>query len=290
MRTFALVVALAITTPVPGWATPSELALDTIVELRRGDRVVLSGLSGTVTVEAVPGDRLEVASARRADEADVRHAEGRVIVGAAGRGGVGRPVDLRLRVPEWADLDIDGMDLDVAVRGMAGSVSIGTISGDVRIEGTSGSVRARTMSGGIVAESTSGPLSLSSHSDDVRVRDASGPVEAQSLAGGLFLEGVRSTSVRAESQAGDVTFEGDIIAGGSYRFFSHSGDARLVLPRNLSALIRVSTFHGSLESDFPVRVSGFTSGRPFEFTVGDGGAEVRVEVFDGEIRLVQGNR
>lgn len=290
MSAFVLLVALAITTPVSGWVAPAGLAFDTIVELRRGDRVVVSGLSGMLTVEAVPGDRLEVTGARRPGEVGVRHADGRLVIGAVGGRGGDRTVDVRLRVPEWAELDIDGMDLDVAVRGMAGSVSIGTISGDVRIEGTSGRVRVRTMSGGIVAESTSGPLSLSSHSDDVRVRASSGPLEVQSLAGDLFLEGVRSTSVRAESQAGDVTFEGDIIAGGNYRFFLHSGDARLVLPRNLSAVIRVSTFHGSLESDFPVRVSGFTSGRPFEFTVGDGGAEIRVEVFDGEIRLVQGNR
>jgi hypothetical protein len=290
MSALALVMALTVAFPASGRAITTDLTQDTVVELRRGDRVVVSGLSGRVTVEAVTGDRLEVTSARRTDEVGVRHANGRVVVGAAGRGGPGRAVDLRLRVPAWAELEIDGMDLDVAVRGMAGSVSIGTISGDVRIEGTSGRVRARSMAGEIVAESTSGPLSLSSHGDDVRVRGASGPVEAQSLGGDLFLDALRSTSVRAETQAGDVTFEGDIIAGGNYRFFLHSGDARLVLPRNLSARIRVSTFHGSLESDFPVQVSGFTSGRPFEFTVGDGGAEVRVEVFDGEIRLVQGNR
>ncbi|MEX2467977.1 MAG: DUF4097 family beta strand repeat-containing protein [Gemmatimonadota bacterium] len=290
MTLLALLTTLVIAPCVPGPVAVASPALDTIVELRPGDRVVLRDLSGSVTVEAVDGDRMEVKTGRQSDEIGLRRTDGRVVIGTAGKGASERTVDVALRVPVWADLEIEGHHLDVSVRGMAGAITVGSVSGDVRVEGTSGPVRAWTMAGEIVAESTSGALYLSSHSDDVRVRAASGPVEAQSLAGDLFFEALSSASVRGETQAGDMIFTGDIVAGGRYHFFLHAGDARLELPRDLSARVRVSTFHGTFESDFPVRVSGFTSGRPFEFTVGEGGAEVRVEVFDGAIRLVRGNR
>jgi DUF4097 and DUF4098 domain-containing protein YvlB len=290
MSLLALLTAVTLAPPM----TPASMhldapVLDTVVDLRRGERVILRDVSGTVHVEAVSGDRLEVTSAGRTDDVTLRRADGRVTVSAIGRGGSRRSVDIRLRVPTWADVELDGVDLDVSVRGMEGSVTIGSVSGDIAVQGTAGTVRARTLEGEIVAESTTGPLYLSSHSDDVYVRSASGPLEVQSLDGDLYLEGLRAQTVRAETQAGDVTFSGEILAGGSYRFYLHDGDARLELPANLSATVRVSTFHGTFESDFPVMVSGFTSGRPFEFTVGGGEAEVRVEVFDGEIRLVKGN-
>lgn len=290
MSLLALLTTLTLAPPPsPGAIHVHEAVLDTVVTLRRGDRVVLRDISGSVRVEAVDGARLEVTSAGRTDDVTLRHGNGEVTITASGRGGSGRSVDVELRVPAWADVELDGVDLDVSVRGMEGSVTIGSVSGDIGIQGTSGTVRARTLEGEIVVESATGPLFLSSHSDDVHVRSASGPLEVQSLDGDLFLEGMRAPTVRAETQAGDVTFSGEIVAGGTYRFYLHDGDARLELPATLSSTLRVSTFHGTLESDFPVRVSGFTSGRPFEFTVGGGEAEIRVEVFDGEIRLVKRN-
>lgn len=289
MTLFALVTALTLAPLSPTALHAHAPVLDTVVELRRGDRVVLRDLSGTVRVEAVGGSTLEVTSTGRTDDVTLSSANGRVTISATGRGGSGRSVEVGLRVPAWADVELDGVDLDVSVRGMEGAVTIGSVSGDIDIQGTTGTVRARTLEGEIVAESTTGPLFLSSHSDDVHVRSGSGPLEVQSLDGDLYLEGLRAPTVRAETQAGDLTFSGEILPGGSYRFYLHDGDARLELPARLSATLRVSTFHGTFESDFPVMVSGFTSGRPFEFTVGGGEAEVRVEVFDGEIRLVRGN-
>ena len=290
MSLLALLTALSLASPLPGSIRTPEPALDTVVALTRGDLVVLRDLSGTVSVEAVGGDRLEVTTAGRTDDVTLRRSDGRIVITATGRGGSGRTVDVRLRVPAWAEVELEGRDLDATIRGMAGAVTVGSMSGDVRIEGTSGPVRARTLQGEITAESTTGPLVLSSHSDDVRVRGASGSVEVQSLAGDLYLMGMRASGVRAETQAGDVTFSGDIVPGGSYRFSLHQGDALLELPATPSANVRISTFDGTFQSDFPVMVSGFTTGRPFEFAVGRGEADIRVDVFDGEIRLIRVDR
>jgi hypothetical protein len=51
--------------------------------------------------------------------------------------------------------------------------------------------------------------------------------------------------------------------------------------------VGISTFDGDFESEFPVRVERLSSGRPLEFVLGGGEASLRIEVFDGEIRLLQ---
>lgn len=281
--TTALLLLAALTTSVA-----SDVVTDTVVQLDRRDRVVVTGLSGSVSIEAVTGSELGVTTGRRTDRVAVRRSGGRVVVTAETRDGGWRPMDVSLRVPTWTDVRVDGIDLDVSVRGVEGAVTIGTVDGDVRIEGTTGELRATTIEGEIVAEATRGATVLSSHADDITVLAPRGPVEAGTLAGDIRIVDALSSAVTAETQSGDIDFAGAILSGGTYRFYLHSGDARLALPAELSARVRVSTFHGDFESDFPVMVSGFTSGRAFDFTVGGGDAEIVVEAFDGEIRLTRG--
>ncbi len=268
-------------------AVAPDAATDTVVQLQRGDHVVVTGLSGALSIEAVAGTELGVTTGRRTDRVAVRRSDGRVVVTAEARDGGRRPMDVSLRVPEWADIRVDGIDLDVSVRGGEGAVTVGTVDGDLRVEGTAGELRATTIEGEIVTEGTLGPVVLSSHADDITVLAPRGSVEASTLDGDIRIVDAVSASVKAETQSGDIDFAGVIQSGGTYRFYLHSGDALLALPADLSARVRVSTFHGDFESDFPVVVSGFTSGRAFDFTVGGGDADVVVEVFDGEIRLTR---
>lgn len=281
--TTALVLLMALTASVA-----PDVVTDTLLRLDRGDRVVVTGLSGSVSIQPVDGSELGVTTGRRTDRVAVRRSGGRVVVTAEARDGGRRPMDVLLRLPTWVDVQVDGIDLDVSVRGGEGAVTIGTVDGDVRIEGTGGEVRATTIEGEIVAEATRGPVELSSHADDITVLAARGPVEAGTLDGDIRIVDAASSAVTAETQSGDIDFAGAVLNGGTYRFYLHSGDALLTLPTELSARVRVSTFHGDFESDFPVMVSGFTSGRAFDFTVGGGDAEIVVEAFDGEIRLTRG--
>jgi hypothetical protein len=95
--------------------------------------------------------------------------------------------------------------------------------------------------------------------------------------------------VRIEAQDGDVAFTGPLQPGGQYGFYLHDGDATIGLPADTDASVRIATFNGEFESDFTVRVDRFTAGREFEFELGDGGADLEIEVFDGDIRLARLN-
>lgn len=265
----------------------APLASDTVVDLARGESIVVENLSGRLTVEAWDADRLEVRGAGRAATPIVRRRGTQVVVGAADRA-VGRRTDVVLRVPVWADVQIEGIDLEVDLRGLGGAVRVHTVTGGARVDGTTGRIEVRTVEGEIVATRASGELVLSAQGDDVRVTDATGPVDVSSGAGDLVLERVRAPSVRAETQAGDITFSGALEESGTYGFFVHAGDVVLGLPPDTRADVRMSTFDGELRSDFPVVVPSYRSGRAIEFAIGGGGAAVRIEVFSGEIRLVRG--
>jgi len=121
----------------------------------------------------------------------------------------------------------------------------------------------------------------------VTLRGIRGPVDVRSGSGSLVLDDVESSSVRAETLDGDLTFSGTLARGGTYVFSVHDGDARIAIPESPGAVVRVATFDGEFASDFPVLLQGYGGGGQFEFTVGEGSSRMEIKVFDGEIRLLR---
>jgi hypothetical protein len=260
---------------------------DTIVELRRGDRVVVDNLTGDISVQGWDRDVMEVHGEDRADVLAVRRSGREVRIVRGDVRGRRRSVDAVIRVPSWVDLRIGGLSLDVSVRGVDGAVEIGNVSGEIRIVDSDGPVDARSIDGEILVEDVRAGVSASAQSDDVTLRRVRGAVDVHSGSGDILLLDIESESVRAETQDGDIEFRGDIADGGMYGFYVHDGDAVIAVPSSMNARVSVSTFDGEFESEFPVRVERFTSGREFEFVLGDGSARLQIDVFDGEIRLVR---
>jgi hypothetical protein len=258
--------------------------VDTAVDLRRGDRVAIGDVTGSLSITAWDRDVLEVTG--DLDEASVSIARsGSEVRLTGGRRRRGRAADLRVRVPAWVALEIGSRSLDVSIRGVDGAIRVGNVRGDVRIEDADGDLDVRSISGEITITDARGSVRASSQADDVTLTRVSGAVEAHSGDGDIRLEDMRSRTVRAEAQDGDVDFDGVIAPDGEYGFFLHDGDATITVPASTGAHVNVSTFDGEFESDFTVKADRFTSGREFDFALGDGGAHIQIEVFDGDIHL-----
>lgn len=260
---------------------------DTVVELRRGDRVLVTNLSGDVSVEGWDRDELQVSGQDGRPGLSARRVESGVQLSPDGLRGSRRSVDVTIRVPRWAELEISGLSLDLTVRDVDGELRVGNVRGEIRILDVGGFVDVRSLEGEISVEDARAGLRASSQADDVVARRISGPVEVHSGSGDVLLEDIRSESVRAETQDGDVSFSGAVSERGSYGFFVHDGDAMIALPASVAASVGVSTFDGEFRSEFPVVVQRFTGGREFDFELGGGGARVEIQVFDGEIRLLR---
>jgi hypothetical protein len=65
-----------------------------------------------------------------------------------------------------------------------------------------------------------------------------------------------------------------------------SGDVEISLPAGQSGLFRAESFSGRIHSDFgSVDHAKHGPGSHLKYLAGDGGAELRVESFSGNIRL-----
>jgi DUF4097 and DUF4098 domain-containing protein YvlB len=262
-------------------------AADTTVEVRRGERVVIEQVVGELSISGWDRDAVEVRTAAGEPAVSVRRSGADVNIVDAEARGRRRSTNASLQVPRWIDLEIGSRSLDVSVTGISGAVRVGNLSGQVRIQDVDGPVDVRSVRGEIMITDARAPVRASSQSDDVTLLRISGPLEAHSGDGDVVLRDIDAQTVRVEAQDGDVVFSGSIAPGGDYAFFVHDGDATIALPATASARVSVSTFDGEFESDFTVRVERFSSGREFDFTLGDGDARIQIEVFDGEIRLLQ---
>ncbi len=263
-------------------------AQDTVLDVRRGDRLVVENFSGTLSVSTWNRDVMEVRG-REGDRTDVSvsRSGSRLTVQHAARRGRDREVDLVVRVPAWLALDVGGRELEVTVRGLSGGVEVRNIEGDIDVQDTSGSLRLRTVDGEVTVRNHRGTVEARSQGDDVTLIGVVGDVDVESGNGDLLLDDVDGSVVRAETLDGDVRFSGPIRPGGRYSISVHDGDAIVAVPASAGLDVSVSTFDGEFMSDFPVILQSYRGGRAFEFTLGRGGASLEIQVFDGEIRLLE---
>jgi len=260
---------------------------DTVVEVRRGDSLVLTPLNGTVVVDTWDRPEMRAETGRKAAAAfEVRRSGSRVELRLNGRSS-DREDDLRITLPPWMNLVISGRELDAEVRGISGEVTIRSLEGDLFLEGLSGPVEAYAVEGSIEAAELSGSAHLRTGDDDITVLSSTAVLGLESVEGDIDLVGVRAPSVRVQTTDGDVGFTGRFQPGGDYRFFSHSGEIRLSLEPPVNVQAEVLAYEGEFESDFSVRAEGFRSGEGMRFILGEGGATLVVETFDGDIRLLR---
>jgi DUF4097 and DUF4098 domain-containing protein YvlB len=201
-------------------------------------------------------------------------------------------VDYRLTVPRWMSLGLSGVDSDISVEGMEADVTAEVVNGEVLVRGGRGSIRVGSINGGVEVIGASGSVEASSVNDGATLRNVTGRVRVESVNGDVKLDGIVSDAVDASTVSGDLRYEGALRAGGSYRFESHSGDLTVVLPERPDVTVSVDTYSGEFASSFPAQSkSTFSSvrgrGKEFEFTLGEGRAELSLQSFSGLIRLAR---
>ena len=265
---------------------PAAAAQDTVVAVERGTRLHVENHRGEVVISTWSRDAVRV----RAIDLGERQ---RLSVGRSGSvlrvrpDGTRGPEDaeLEIAVPAWMDIRVEGNQLDVGIRGGEGEISVETVGGDVVVEGGAGLVSVRTIQGEVGIRGAVGRIEAVSVNEDVTLTDVGGDLYVETTNGDITLQAARSTSVRATTVNGDIEYAGTIRDNGRYVFATHNGDMSITVPRETNAMVTVSTYHGEFESDFPVRLTGATRDRQFNFTLGSGSARLELESFNGEIRL-----
>lgn len=270
--------------------THEAQSIDTSFRMERGGLLDLELVSGQITVTGVSGNLVTIRASA---------AEGHVVLRASarlttlraererGRSSnvryeVGVPAGVRVIMEATSGtLTARGIEADVDASTVSGSIELRDIGGMATVEAVSGEITASGVRGGIHIEATSGPVSIS---------DAAGEVIVEHTSGDITLRDVRSRLVRIETVSGDLRFDGSIDPNGRYEFETHSGTIRLALPPTVGAELTLSTFSGSLSSDFPITPAPRSDRREkrLQFRLGGGGARITAETFSGSVVITRG--
>jgi hypothetical protein len=276
--------------------------IDTSFAFARGGQVEVVQISGDVVVTAWDRDEVRVRAWAEHGRIDrsfsasrlvLRMQPGEEVTTDRRRDRVGES-HYELTVPRGVRIKAVSTSGDVRVVGTRGEVEATSTSGDVAVDGVSGPAMLGTMSGDVTVRNVDGDVGIKVVSGGVDVRDVRGDVRASTVSGDLLLRGVAARSVSARSTSGDVVFEGGFAREGRYEFVTHSGDVLLAIGADGGADLSMQTFSGALNTDFPVTLGAGARGsarpRTLEFSLGGGGARVRVETFSGDVVLRRAGR
>jgi len=160
-------------------------------------------------------------------------------------------LEVKARYSDNCNCDVS-VDFDLKVpRNVAFNFnSISSVSGNVRISDVTGSVKASSVSG------------------DIRITDVSGPVSANSVSGD-----VRARIIQLPEMA-------------DMKFNSVSGNIMVRIPSSIDADVQMETVSGSLDTDFPLTISG-RQGRKISGQIGRGGNRLHFNTVSGNVTLKQ---
>jgi len=195
-------------------------------------------------------------------------------------------VDYKVWVPEQAAVEIESVSGDVQVAPIGGKARIECVSGNVGLRGAAGA-EVKLVSGDLEIENITGDAFIKAVSGDIDVTRIKGSVEAEAVSGDIVLQDVsEAQTVEVKTLSGNVTYTGQLKAGGRYVLEAHSGDVRMTIPAESTFDLEAKTFSGDIDSAFEITTAaGKISPREVRGTVGKGGATIVLKTFSGNVDL-----
>ena len=265
-------------------------SVDTSFDFDRHGLVSLTLGSGDIIVTAWSRDQIRIHATSESGGVRLDASSSRVTLDLSGRYG-GGDSRFEVTVPIGVRIVARAQSGDIAISGTQGEVDARSQSGDIKIEDVANRLDVGTLSGDIEAHGVNADVQIKSVSGDIRVSDLKGDFEGETVSGSIELHGAAGRFVRSHTTSGDLVYEGSIDPSGRYELSAHSGDIKLNIPSNTSAQLSVSTWSGTLDSDFPITLRpgehGIGSGQAkrFTFDIGNGAARISAETFSGDITI-----
>jgi DUF4097 and DUF4098 domain-containing protein YvlB len=267
---------------MPSFETPGPVALR------------VTAPAGNVTVETWTEPRVEAeVTALRGDDGS-RQAAAETRIEAAERGGrheivvqvpkregrfgfLGRSPELQIsiRCPEDADLELTTHSSDLEVRGALGDVTVKSASGDASL-GDARALAFTTASGDLSAGAVAGELTMKGASGDVDVRSVGGPATVNTVSGDVRI-GATEEAIAVNTVSGDIELD---ATGAAVRISAVSGDVSVAARPGLALWIDAQSVSGSMRSDLDV-------GDLPSVDTGELQVELRIRTVSGDVRIAR---
>ena len=117
----------------------------------------------------------------------------------------------------------------------------------------------------------------------VDIDDLRSDVQVETMNGRMNVSTTGWASAKTMNGAVEVTM-GDVAGSGDIEVSSMNGAITVNLPRNASVDVSASTMNGSIDSDWPLEISGWLRNKG-RGQIGDGGRRLEMSTMNGGIRL-----
>jgi DUF4097 and DUF4098 domain-containing protein YvlB len=182
-------------------------------------------------------------------------------------------LEVAIRCPEGADLELTTHSSDLEARGAMGEVAVKSASGDV-VLGDARALSFTTASGDLAAGAITGPVAAKGASGDVEVGSIGGPATVNTVSGDVRV-GPTDDTIAVNTVSGDVDLE---AAGAAVRVTAVSGDVSVATRPGLALWIDAQSVSGTMHSDLDV-------GDLPTADAGDHPVELRVRTVSGDVRI-----
>jgi hypothetical protein len=264
-------------------------SIDTTFRMDKGALIDLEATFGNIIVTGASGNEVRIRATADGGRVRLRATSTLATLrSSAERSGT---VRYEVSVPAGVRVLMSVTSGDLTATGVKGDVEMESINGRIQVTDITGLTNIETVSSDIVATRLSGGAQIETTSGSVTLTGGEGEISVENTSGLTTLNDIRSSVVSAESMSGDVRFQGTIQPSGRYEFSSHSGNIRMTLPANAGALLTLSTYSGSINSEFPITLQqGLSAGdqKEMQFRLGSGSARVTAESFSGNIIITRG--
>ncbi|MEK6322887.1 MAG: DUF4097 family beta strand repeat-containing protein [Acidobacteriota bacterium] len=197
-----------------------------------------------------------------------------------------RRVDIEIKVPRDADLDLHTGDGNVDVQGVKGTILLHSGDGNLNLSDLQGTLRANTGDGNIDMRNVRGDLTLHTGDGRIDVSGIDGSFRAETGDGRVHVNG-RFDVLDVKTGDGGIDAmanEGSKLET-NWRLNTGDGNLTLRLPVTIAADVELETNDGSIDFDLPVTVSGRQGKREVHGQINGGGKLLSLRTGDGSIRL-----
>jgi hypothetical protein len=284
---FVLIVA-ALAAPAPQERQSRTPRTDETVAVAKGARLTVDNFAGEVVIKAWDRDSLRVQAMHNSrTKVNIRTTPSGVVVRAQHEQAP-TSVDYEISVPAWMPVRVVGTYNFINVEGTQSEVSAETTRGDVTVRGGTG-VTAKSIEGEVVVDGARGRIVASSVNEAVRITAASGEITVETTNGDITFTQMKAQNVEGSTVNGDILFEGAPADRGRYTFTTHNGDITIAIPESSNVSFSVRSYQGRFSPT--INVSGpprseVRQGRRSTYTLGNGSAEMELETFGGNIRVI----
>ena len=194
---------------------------------------------------------------------------------------------LKLIIPKGASVDATAVSADIMIKGLDNEkLTASSVSGNVEVNATSRRVSIESVSGDVEFSGYTIRITAESVSGDIDLSGISGEVSATTVSGDMELMAGQIESGKFETVSGDMTMGAEVSGNGKISAESMSGDVIIMLPASQHGVFKAQSFSGRISTDFgSVDRAKHGPGSHMKHVAGDGGSEVRVESFSGDIKL-----